>query len=104
VALGSNYGGLKQRWLLIHSQEAFEREFATFEKQLKNKEENLTKAIWHLGNQVFASKKEAEQAVLALSKTAKYYDFDYSLQKKNKNTVVKVAQKQDKNLTVLNTL
>jgi len=84
VALCSNYGGLKQRWLLIHSQQAFERESATFDKHLKNQEEKLTKAIWHLGNQVFASKNEAEQAVNALSHTAKYHDFDYSLQEVRK--------------------
>lgn len=99
MALCSNYGGLKQRWLLIHSQQAFERESATFDKHLKNQEEKLTKAIWHLGNQVFASKNEAEQAVNALSHTAKYHDFDYSLQEVRKYSGQgrpKAGQKQER--------
>jgi transposase len=41
VVLGSNYGGLPQRWLLIHSQQAEERESATFEQQLTKTEEKL---------------------------------------------------------------
>ncbi len=84
VELGSNYGGLKQRWLLIHSEPAYERESVTFEKQLKNQENSITKAIWHLGNQVFASKKEAKHAVTVLSQTSKYHKFDYSLQQVRK--------------------
>lgn len=84
VVLGSNYGGLRQRWLMIHSQQAFERESATFEQQLTKKEEQLNKAIWHLGNQVFVSVDSAEKAIEALSNTAKYHDLDYSLQEVRK--------------------
>lgn len=80
VGLGSNYGGLRQRWLLIYSQQAFERESATFEQQLLKKEEQLNKAVWHLGNQVFARVDLAEKALEALNKTTKYHDLDYSVQ------------------------
>jgi transposase len=80
VGLGSNYGGLKQRWILIQSQQAFKRESATFEKNMKNREEKLTKEIWHLGNQIFSTKKEAKDAFIALNQTAYYHKLDYFLQ------------------------
>ena len=41
----SSYGGVKQRWILIDSKQAYEREKKTFEKNLQKKSEALKKAL-----------------------------------------------------------
>lgn len=70
----SSYGGIKQRWLLIHSSQAFERERATFEKKLLKQQAELEKAIWHLGNQVFGCEADAIREISKLTK--KYVLFE----------------------------
>jgi transposase len=64
----SEYGGVKQRWLLVFSEQAFQREKKTFEKRLLKKTEALEKALWHLGNQKFQNSEDAEKELLSLMK------------------------------------
>lgn len=75
----SFYGEIKQRWLLVYSQQAYNREKKTFEKKLKKQEEALNKALWHLGNQVFACEKDAEKEIGKLVKTYDYYNIEKSI-------------------------
>jgi transposase len=56
----SSHGGIEQRWLLVYSEQAFMREKKTFEKNFKTKEAALMLVIWHLGNEVFGCKQDAE--------------------------------------------
>lgn len=72
----SNYGGIKQRWLLIYSEKAYQREKKTCEKNWMKAEEEIKKVIWHLGNEVFGCIPDAENKVLELRK--KYADFHFS--------------------------
>ncbi|WP_319560407.1 hypothetical protein [Marispirochaeta sp.] len=47
IRVGSEYAGVPQRWLLIFSEKAYEREMKTFRKNLKKefeKERNRTEA------------------------------------------------------------
>lgn len=83
----SFYGDVKQRWLLIYSQQAYEREKKTFEKKLKKQEDALSKALWHLGNQFFACEKDAEKEINRLAKNYDYYNIEmniFTIQKYNK--------------------
>jgi transposase len=64
----SHYGGVRQRWLLVFSQHAFDREKKTFEKRLTKKTEELEKALWHLGNQSFKCAEDAEKEVTSIAK------------------------------------
>jgi transposase len=59
----SNYGNIKQRWLLVYSEQAYKREIKTFNKNLIKQEESLKKKLWHLGNQEFDSQKSAQNAL-----------------------------------------
>lgn len=63
----SNYGNIKQRWLLVHSEQAYKREVKTFERNLVKQEESLKKQLWHLGNQEFDSQKSAHKAFKAIT-------------------------------------
>jgi transposase len=62
----SNYGDVEQRWLLIYSEQAYQRERKTFEKGMAKKDEALKKDLWHLSNEIFDCEKDAE-AVLKKS-------------------------------------
>lgn len=62
----SNYADIKQRWLLVYSEQAHKREVKTFEKNLIKQEESLNKKLWHLGNNEFDSKKIAQKALKAI--------------------------------------
>ena len=63
----SNYGNIKQRWLLVYSEQAYKREVKTFERNLVKQEESLKKQLWHLSNQEFDSQKSANNALKAIT-------------------------------------
>lgn len=58
----SFYGGIEQRWLLVFSEQAYERERKTLEKKLKREEEELKQVLWHFGNQEFHCERDARKA------------------------------------------
>jgi transposase len=58
----SFYGGIEQRWLLVFSEQAYERERKTLEKKLKREEEELKQVLWHFGNQEFHCEQDARKA------------------------------------------
>jgi transposase len=53
VLINSDYGGIKQRWQLVYSEQAYTREKKSFLKRIDKEAEALKKVLWHLGNQVF---------------------------------------------------
>jgi len=55
----SSTGGIEQRWLLVYSEKAFERERATFEKNIESTEKKLERELWHLENRIFENKEAA---------------------------------------------
>jgi len=71
--------GIQQRWLLIESKHAQKRELETFQRRLNKKSEELCKTLWHLGNQVFQCKHDAEKAMKPLLKSLKYHRIDYQI-------------------------
>lgn len=64
----SNYGDVQQRWLLVHSEQAYQREKKTLEKNIKKKEKELKKALWHLGTRLFGCEKDAKEALRYIEK------------------------------------
>ena len=82
----SFYGDIKQRWLLVYSQQAYDRERKTFEKKLKKQEDALNKALWHLGNQIFSCEKDAEKEINKLAKSFDYYEIKMSITSVQKHT------------------
>jgi transposase len=69
----SNYGGIEQRWVLVRSTHAYERERETLRKKMKRERETLIKDLWHLSNQVFACEPDAIKAANNLAKKSNYY-------------------------------
>ncbi len=72
----SFYGGIEQRWLLVFSEEAYDRERKTLEKKLEQIEEDISQALWHFGNQAFHCKEDALKAFEELKKRYKLHEIE----------------------------
>lgn len=59
----SNYGDVKQRWLLVHSEQARKRETHSLTKRMLKKAETERKTFKKLSQQKFACQDDAQQAV-----------------------------------------
>ena len=79
--------GIQQRWLLIESKHAQKRELETFQRRLNKKSDELSKTLWHLGNQVFQCKNDAEKAIKPLLKSLKYHRIDYHIAPIERHTI-----------------
>lgn len=71
--------GIKQRWVLIESRQAYEREIKTFHRRMIKKSDELAKKLWHLGNQTFKCEKDAEQALKPIMKSLKYHNVHHEI-------------------------
>ncbi|WP_119327607.1 IS1634 family transposase [Cysteiniphilum halobium] len=69
----SQYGGIEQRWLLIYSEQACQREKKTFDKLLAKQLQACEKEAWHLSNQMFSCKADALAAHKKLNKKYSYH-------------------------------
>jgi transposase len=72
TVLGANYGGIKQRWLVVYTQGARERAEKTIDRQhLKNSKADY-KAFSALAKRTFACVADAEAALADLQKKLKF--------------------------------
>jgi transposase len=64
----SQYGGVPQRWLVVFSQQAYEREATTFQQQVTRHQAQAQTQLWHLSHREFATPEAARVAVAAMEK------------------------------------
>lgn len=76
----SNYGGITQKWLVVHSREALKRELATLERQIKKEQEAALKACWHLKNKIFKCRCDAEKHLAEFAKSFKHHEIQANVQ------------------------
>jgi transposase len=74
------YGGIKQRWLLVFSQQAYDREKKTLMKRVEKEKIEFTKTCWHLKNQLFGCMHDAEKQVTQLHKEYRYHRIQYTIE------------------------
>lgn len=84
----SQYGGYLQRWLLVHSEQAYQREKKTFDKKLEKLKQTIETDCWHIGNQVFGCQLDAQKAVDDLQKKNQFFSI-----KSDINPVEKYAKR-----------
>jgi len=72
----SEYGGVKQRWLLIHSEQAYLREEKTLKKRIQKESEEKTKELNRWMRTDFDCEKDAKEALLRWSRKLKYHCLD----------------------------
>ena len=70
------YGGIKQRWIVVFSEKAFARENKTLEKKIEKEGERVEKELWHSFNQGFYSKEDGLKALRRMEKAWKYHKVD----------------------------
>lgn len=71
--------GIPQRWVVIESAHAVHRELKTFQRRLDKKAQELINTLWHLGNQFFKCKADAEKALKPMIKALKYHQVHYEI-------------------------
>jgi transposase len=76
----SNYGDISQRWLLVYSQQSYDREKKTFERKLSRQDESLQKLLWHLSNEKFSCDEDAMKAVKKIEKQFPYHSIKVTVQ------------------------
>lgn len=74
----SNYGGTKQRWLLVKSEQATKREELTFYKKLEKSLAKELKQLGLLSKKQFACKKDAQKALEEFTSQCQLLDIEQS--------------------------
>lgn len=76
----SHYGDIEQRWLLVYSQQSYQKEQKTLESKLEKEKEKLKQCLWHLSKQVFSCEKDAKKAIDQLAKKQKLLTISYQIE------------------------
>lgn len=71
--------GLMQRWVMLFSQHAYQREIQTLQRKMQKHYEELQKELWHLSNQVFNCVEDAEGDIKNILKKLKYHQVNYEI-------------------------
>ncbi|HIE01871.1 MAG TPA: hypothetical protein EYP59_16570 [Thiotrichaceae bacterium] len=91
-AVSSNYAGIEQRWIIVHSCQAEKRAKRTINRQcLKASTANL-KAFKHLCNKIFSSEEEAQKALQKFEKN--YSSPQFKKLKLKRCLVIKLGENQ----------
>lgn len=86
AAYDSEYGGIKQRYILVHSDKAFSRESKTFMRELDKQENQMKKKIQHLQNQVFGCELDIKKEVKRIEKEYPYHQLTCKVQSVEKHS------------------
>lgn len=74
VEINSNYGGVKQRWIIVHSKEAYERSQKTISAKINKEKIRFEKEYKKINRQNFSCQKDAEHALIELIKRYKFHE------------------------------
>jgi transposase len=96
----SNYGGVEQRWIVVHSEKALIREKRTVGRTVMKENEEVTKQIKKLCKKKFACSKDAEVAARELEKTLKFHGLNIVAMKEKKCFLSKGKPKPDAPFTL----
>lgn len=69
----SHYGGVSQRWLVVYSEQAEQRELKQLTKRVARATTKVEKALKTLRHQEFACEKDARQAVAKVARKLKWH-------------------------------
>jgi transposase len=76
VATESDYGGIKQRWLVVQSQERREADLQKLSRKILKVEEKARRDLKKLATEKFACEADAVKALTKLSKQFKYHQIE----------------------------
>jgi transposase len=67
------YAGVQQRWIVVLSEQAYNREKKTLKKKTQQEKEMVKTALWHLSHQEFRCREDGRSALQELAKKWKYH-------------------------------
>lgn len=67
------YAEILQRWIVVFSQQAYDREKKTLDKNILREKEQIENALWHLSHQEFQCREDGLSALHKLAKKWKYH-------------------------------
>ena len=84
LPVSSDYGGVQQRWLIVHSEQSYQKQIQTFEKRLAKEREENRKAVKHLVNEAFACEPDAGKAAEKFAAKLRHQRFSYTIREKRR--------------------
>jgi len=87
----SEYAGIKQRWIIVFSPAAFNREIVTFNEKVAREKKDLEKILRSLSRQSFGCKGDAKRALETACKKIKFF---YVIPSFNEITIKKNKKKE----------
>jgi transposase len=79
----SEYAGVKQRWLVVYSQQAYEREYETMVNNIRRENEKMGNELWHLENRPFACEADALKAGNRFNKQLRFHTVPFGASVQN---------------------
>ena len=74
-----NQKSIGQRWAMIYSPQAYEKEVETLGRTIKKEYEKVKAELWHLGNTKFQCEYDAKKALKQIAKKVKYHKIEDSI-------------------------
>lgn len=81
--VASTYADVTQRWLVVYSQQAYEREYETLAKNIRRENEKMGKELWHMENRSFACEADALKAANRFNKQLRYHTVPFGASVQN---------------------
>lgn len=69
----AEYGDVRQRWIVVFSEKAYNREMKTLEKRINNEKEKVQKELWHFSNKEFSCEEDGLKVLEELKKKWRYH-------------------------------
>lgn len=77
--IDKEYGKVKQRWILIYSEHAYNKEIVTLDKNITKEFEETNKLLWHMSNNLFGCTKDIDNQIKKLEKKLKYHQIKHTI-------------------------
>jgi transposase len=84
--LGSYYGGVKQRWLLVLHEPSQQRQQATLARRIAKERDKAERALWHLSNREFDCEDAIHKALAPLERDWKYHRAEFEITREQRYT------------------
>lgn len=81
----SQYAGIRQRWIIVFSQQAYLREITTLQRNIQKTSIVLEKKLWHLKNKLFTCEADATQWMIDLKKQFPLFSIIYTVDEEKKH-------------------
>ena len=82
--ISSHYADENQRWVIVFSQKAYNKQYATLTKKIRKESDEKNKELWHLSKNVYSCKADAEKAAIDFNKKLKYHSVEYTIEEKQR--------------------